>query len=101
MKMWYKNILMQQQITTETMHSRLTAFVDDSAEITEGNFKVQVIHLITDYAFAEVDIWNLTDADAAPVLIPDFAYGSATTTELPTGVAYVLGFETRIMIHQL
>ena len=71
----------------------ITAFVDDSAEITEGNFKVQVIHAAAGDAFAEVDIWNLTDADAAAVLIPDFAYGSATTTELPTGVAYVLGFD--------
>ena len=72
----------------------ITAFVDDSAEITEGSFKVQVVHAAAADAFAEVDIWNLTDTGTGQtVLIPDFAYGSSLTTELPAGVEYVLGFD--------
>ena len=39
----------------------ITPFVDNTESITDGNFRVHVIHAAAADAFAQVDIWNLTD----------------------------------------
>ena len=70
----------------------ITPFVGDVSEPTEGTFRVQVIHAAAS-AFAQVDIWNITDAANPAALIPDFDYGAEVTTELPTGIAFVLGLD--------
>ena len=69
----------------------ITPFVQDMSEITEGTFRVQVIHAAA--GLGQVDIWNITDADSPTPLIENFDYGTDVTTELPTGVAFVLGVD--------
>ncbi|MAA79642.1 MAG: hypothetical protein CL916_10315 [Deltaproteobacteria bacterium] len=71
----------------------ITPFVTDRSEVTEGTFRLQVVHAAAADAFAQVDIWNITDADSPAALIEDFDYGTSVTTELPTGVAFVLGVD--------
>ena len=69
----------------------ITPFVQDMSEITEGNFRVQVVHAAA--GLGQVDIWNITDAENPTPLIENFDYGADVTTELPTGVAFVLGVD--------
>ena len=69
----------------------ITPFVQDMSDITEGNFRVQVIHAAA--GLGQVDIWNITDAANPAPLIENFDYGTDVTTELPTGVAFVLGVD--------
>jgi len=69
----------------------ITPFVQDMSEITEGNFRVQVVHAAA--GLGQVDIWNITDASNPTPLIENFDYGADVTTELPTGVAFVLGVD--------
>ena len=69
----------------------ITPFVQDMSEITDGNFRVQVIHAAA--GLGQVDIWNITDSDNPAPLIVDLDYGAEVTTELPTGVAFVLGVD--------
>lgn len=69
----------------------ITPFVQDMSEITEGNFRAQVIHGAA--GIGQVDIWNITDPDNPTPLIENFDYGAEVTTELPTGVAFVLGVD--------
>ena len=71
----------------------ITPFVTDRSEVTEGTFRLQVVHAAAADAFAQVDIWNITDADNPAALIEDFDYGASVTTELPTGIAFVLGVD--------
>ena len=69
----------------------ITPFVQDMSEITEGNFRVQVVHGAA--GLGQVDIWNITDSANPTPLIENFDYGAEVTTELPTGVAFVLGVD--------
>ena len=69
----------------------ISPFVQDMSEITEGNFRVQVVHAAA--GIGQVDIWNITDADNPTPLIENFDYGADATTELPTGIAFVLGVD--------
>lgn len=71
----------------------ITPFVDNTESITDGNFRVHVIHAAAADAFAQVDIWNLTDPNNPSPLIENFDYGADVETELPTGVAFVLGVD--------
>lgn len=71
----------------------LSPFVNDLSTPNAGTFKVQVIHAAAASAFAKVDLWNITDPDNAMPLIPDFDYGEEVTTELPTGIGFVLGID--------
>ena len=69
----------------------ITPFVQDMSEITEGNFRAQVVHAAA--GLGQVDIWNITDPSNPTPLIENFDYGAEVTTELPTGVAFVLGVD--------
>jgi len=63
----------------------VAALVDDRDGISSSNFRVQVLHAAAATAFAQVDVWNVTDAQNPAPLIPDFDYGASVTTDLPTG----------------
>lgn len=69
----------------------ITPFVQDMSDITEGNFRAQVVHAAA--GLGQVDIWNITDPNNPTPLIENFDYGAEVTTELPTGVAFVLGVD--------
>jgi hypothetical protein len=71
----------------------ITPFAGDLSAPTAGNFRVQVVHAAPADAFAQVDIWNITDMENATPLIPDFDYGATVTTELPMGIGFVLGVD--------
>ena len=71
----------------------ISPFVADLTEPNAGTFKIQVVHAAAGSAFATVDVWNITDIDNPMPLIPGFEYGASVTTELPSGVAYVLGLD--------
>ena len=71
----------------------ITPFVNDLTAPNTDTFKIQVVHAAAASGFATVDVWNITDPDNAVPLIPGFNYGDSVTTELPTGVAFVLGLD--------
>ena len=71
----------------------ITPFAADLSAPTDGNFRVQVVHAAAAAAFAQVDIWNITDEANPTPLIENFDYGAEVTTELPTGVAFRLGVD--------
>lgn len=71
----------------------ITGFVDDTSAISDGFFRVNVIHTAAAEAFGQVDIWDLTDMSNPAPLIVDFDYGASVSTELPMGIAFVLGVD--------
>lgn len=79
--------------SVESNEFTLTPIVNDLIAPNTNTFKIQVIHAAAASVYAKVDLWNITDPDNAMPLIPDFDYGESITTELPTGVAFVLGID--------
>lgn len=71
----------------------ITPFATDISDVSADMFRVQVVHAAAASAYATVDVWNITDADNPQALIPAFDYGASVTTELPTGIAFVLGLD--------
>ena len=78
---------------TQSNGFALTPFVADVSPLTQGVFRLQIIHAAAASAFAQGDVWNVTDASNPVPLIENFDYGQQVITELPTGVAFVLGLD--------
>lgn len=62
----------------------VTPLVDDTADIADGSFRVQVFHAANASAFAQVDVWNITGGEASPLIV-DFDYGVGVVADLPAG----------------
>ena len=71
----------------------MTGFEDDRSAPTDGTFRAHIVHAAAADAFAEVDIWNLTDSAAPAALLENVGYGGNAAVELPSGIELVVGFD--------
>lgn len=70
----------------------VVALVDDRAGLAAGSVRVQVLHGAAAGAFAEVDVWNVTDPNMPAPLIEDFAFKASGALDVPS-VALVVGLD--------
>ena len=70
----------------------VVAVVDDTADLAAGNVRLQVIHGAAAAAFAEVDVWNVTDPMSPAPLIEDFPFKGSGALDVPS-VALVVGLD--------
>ena len=71
----------------------ITSFRDELSGISDGNLRLNIIHAAPLASYAQVDLWNITDSENPVLLVTDLGYEAAVATELPTGVAFLLGID--------
>ncbi len=70
----------------------VVAVADDAAGLPSGDVRAQVIHGAAAAAFAEVDVWNVTDPMNPAPLVENFPFKSSGVLDIPS-VALVIGLD--------
>lgn len=70
----------------------VVAVVDDAAGLPSGDVRLQVIHGAAAAAFAEVDVWNVTDPMNPAPLVENFPFKANGALDVPS-VALVVGLD--------
>lgn len=70
----------------------VVALVDDTNNLPAGSVRLQVLHGAAAAAFAEVDVWNVTDAMNPAPLVENFPFKGSGILDVPS-VALVVGLD--------